>query len=114
MPTNTKFSVRCFDSDVLVVEKNMSYELRIQSKLNPLGQGNPLESFQSEEDAIEAAHYFCGIYTIAKEKGYYLQNNAFHKPDKQKLDVSWVIHKRFTSDEWQQVLAGNAAEDLTI
>ncbi|MFD2611829.1 hypothetical protein [Paenibacillus gansuensis] len=102
-----KHRVKCFDSEILVVEKTEAkYELSIQSLLNPLGFGIPLETFTNEDDAISASQYFCHMYTIAKEKGYYLQNNSFNKPDKESITVQWVIHNKFTEDEWSTILAG--------
>ncbi|ANE48100.1 hypothetical protein SY83_19445 [Paenibacillus swuensis] len=101
-----KHRVKCFDSEILVVHKNEAYELSIQSLLNPLGFGSALETFLDEDDAVSAAQYFCHMYTIAKEKGYYLQNNSFTKPDKESYAANWVIEKKFSEDEWSTILAG--------
>lgn len=84
-----KHRIKCFDSELLVRENGKtSYELAIQSSSNPLGFGNTLHTFKSLEEGLEAAERFCKLYTAAREKGYYLKEKSFTKPDREKIEVS--------------------------
>ncbi|WNQ10528.1 hypothetical protein MJA45_23370 [Paenibacillus aurantius] len=87
-----KHRIKCFDSELLVCETGQNnYELTIQASSNPLGFGNSLESFDNEEKAVSAAEHFCKVYTLARERGYYLKDKKFAKADKEMIEISSVF-----------------------
>ncbi|WP_240421891.1 hypothetical protein [Paenibacillus periandrae] len=100
-----KHSITCEGSDVLVHEtESNSYQVSIQSKSNPLGKGNVLETFTRLEEAIVAAEHFCKLHAAAKEKGYYLENGHFVKPDRPKLHVGQLLNERKEPEQFLQLL----------
>lgn len=83
-----KHRIKCFDSEILVCAKeDASYELTIQALSNPLGFGKTLHAFPTEELAVEAADSFCRMYAAARERGYYLKEGYFAKPDRVSIDI---------------------------
>ncbi|WP_159888580.1 hypothetical protein [Paenibacillus puerhi] len=95
-----KHLIKCHGSEILVREEDGSYILSIQSSTNPLGFGSPLETFAEKEEAIQAADKFCNLLTAAKERGYYLENGYFVKPDKEKLSVKQCLQRELGEDGW--------------
>lgn len=103
-----KHRIRCFESDVLVCEDGRSYSVTIQARTNPLGFGRPLGTFAKLERAVDAAEQFCLAYRIAMEHGYYLKENELIRHERRPIDVRWVLERRFSEDEWNQLLARRA------
>ncbi|SDE07728.1 hypothetical protein SAMN02799630_04637 [Paenibacillus sp. UNCCL117] len=95
-----KHLIKCHGSEVLVREADGSYILSIQSSTNPLGFGSTLETFSDKEEAIQAAEKFCTLLSAAKERGYYLENGYFAKPDKEKLSVKQCLKKELDENGW--------------
>jgi hypothetical protein len=94
---DAKKRIPCFDSELLISEKApQCYELSIQTNANPLGAGQTLSKYDTEEQAIQAAERFCEVYKIAREKGYYLQGVLLTKPDKEKIPVERLIGSHMT------------------
>jgi hypothetical protein len=92
-----KHKLKCFDSEILVVSENDadSFQVNIQSTANPLGFGNTIDTYDTEQKAIEAAAHFCQAYTIAREKGYYLEDKHFTKGGKEeRIPVNEIIHSK--------------------
>jgi hypothetical protein len=89
-----KHSIKCFDSEILVCEKGAdSFQVNIQTAANPLGFGKTIETYDNVDKAIEAAGNFCQVYTIAREKGYYLQDAFFTKgSENDRIPVNEIIH----------------------
>ncbi|WP_234340179.1 hypothetical protein [Gorillibacterium timonense] len=101
-----KHRIKCFDSELLVRESGeASYELTIQSSSNPLGFGNALHTFKSCDEAVRAAEHFCGLYTAAREKGYYLREKSFIKPDREKIEVSSLLLTGMAVEEFAATLS---------
>jgi hypothetical protein len=97
--------ITCDGSEVLVRESDPNtYQVSIQAKVNPLGQGNVLETFPRLEEAIVAAEHFCKLHAAAKEKGYYLENGHFVKPDHPKIHVGQLLQERKHPDQLTALL----------
>ncbi|WP_213526080.1 hypothetical protein [Paenibacillus sp. J31TS4] len=104
MVTN-KQRIPCFDSEVLVNDVGGgTYELAIQAGTNPLGKGNRLEAFPTLEQALQAAEQFCQLYAVARERGYYLKENAFVKPDRASVPIKECLTERFGVEQLQAKL----------
>lgn len=100
-----KYAMKCFDSEVYVFQEDDStYHVNIQSFSRPLGQGNKLETFKSEWQAIEAAKRFCQMYALAKARGYYLQERSFIKPAKSDIPVWPILSSGVTVDDFVVLL----------
>ncbi|WP_155987969.1 hypothetical protein [Gorillibacterium massiliense] len=100
-----KHRIECFDSDILVcATSDTSFDLTIQAKSNPLGTGNALERYATEEEAIRAANNFCKMYTAAREKGYYFKERFFAKPNKERIDISVYLGARMPIDQFYSQL----------
>ncbi|RKN71258.1 hypothetical protein [Paenibacillus ginsengarvi] len=104
-----KHQIRCSGSDVLVCEDGRSYQLTIQALTNPLGFGQALGTFDTLEEAIEGAEHFCLVYRIAKEHGYYLKNDELVRHEGKPIAVQWLLERRFTEQEWCELIASRAA-----
>jgi hypothetical protein len=89
-----------FDTEIIVYAKDdTSFQVSINSTKTPLGLGNVLETYSSEQTAIQAAERFFQIYSVAKENGYYLQNDYFTKPDKEKIRVTLIINSDYSAEQ---------------
>jgi hypothetical protein len=100
-----RHSITCDGSEVLVHEVDPgSYQVNIQSNVNPLGKGNVLETFSRLEEAIVAAENFCKLHATAKEKGYYLENGHFVKPDRPKIHVGKLLQDKKEPEQLLQLL----------
>ncbi|MBO9607909.1 MAG: hypothetical protein J7639_18250 [Paenibacillaceae bacterium] len=96
-----KYAVNCFDSEVYVYQEDPStFHVNIQSFSRPLGQGNKLETFGTEWQAIEAAKRFCQMYAAAKEKGYYLKERHFIKPERETIPIRPMLASGVTVDDF--------------
>jgi len=102
-----KHRVPCFDSEVIVKEigeDGQAFQLSIQSTSNPLGIGNILGSYSNEEEAIGYSNQFCTFYTVAREKGYYLKDTSFVKPEQPDIPVSVVLSEAKDEQQLKQLL----------
>jgi hypothetical protein len=95
-----KHSIKCHGSEVLVREADGKYHLTIQASSNPLGFGNILKTFTDQELAIQVAAQFCRMLSAAKERGYYLDNDHFVKPEREKVPVSVCLRQDQTEELW--------------
>ncbi|GIO11274.1 hypothetical protein J19TS2_08290 [Cohnella xylanilytica] len=93
---SVKYQLRCFECDIMVVEGNDAYQLSIQSRSNPLGFGNRLAEYDTEERAKDAADHFCRMYTIAREYGYHLHGGEFRREDLPPIPVAQFLELRLT------------------
>ncbi|MCZ8519696.1 MULTISPECIES: hypothetical protein [Paenibacillus] len=101
-----KHSIKCSGSEVLVRETpEKQYILAIQSTTNPLGFGNVLETFTDKEEAIRSAELFCRSLSAAKERGYYLENGHFVKPERERIPVAACFHEGQTEEGWIEQLS---------
>ncbi|RXZ81533.1 hypothetical protein EBB07_14500 [Paenibacillaceae bacterium] len=99
---NVKYRVSCFDSEVLVKQADddeTAFQVNIQNTTNPLGFGNTLGSYASEQQATLKANIFCMIYTLARKNGYSLRSNSFVKPDKEDIPVSTVLDSQLPQEQ---------------
>ncbi|GGG09092.1 hypothetical protein [Paenibacillus abyssi] len=103
-----KYRISCFDSEILVKETKEdgtpAFQVSIQHAANPLGFGNVLASYATEDQAILQANQFCRFYTKAKEQGYYLQSDCFVKPDKRDIPVSDVLENCNSEEDINRLL----------
>jgi hypothetical protein len=100
-----RHSIECDNSNVWVRETGPeSYEVSIQAQVNPLGNGNVLETFSRLEEAIVAAEHFCTLYTTAKEQGYHLEGAYFVKVDRPKHHVGHLLKERKSPDAFSLML----------
>jgi hypothetical protein len=100
-----RHKITCDSSEVLVREADPnSYQVSIQALVNPLGKGNVLETFPRLEEAIVAAENFCKLHSIAREKGYYLENGHFVKPDRPKIHVGQLLNERKDPEKLAELL----------
>ncbi|WP_426449766.1 hypothetical protein ACP26L_32645 [Paenibacillus sp. S-38] len=101
-----KHSIKCSGSEILVRETpDKQYILAIQSATNPLGFGNVLETFADKDEAIRSAELFCRSLAAAKERGYYLENGYFVKPQREKIPVATSFHAGQTEEGWIEQLS---------
>ncbi|MEF3305194.1 hypothetical protein [Paenibacillus sp. GYB003] len=106
-----KHQIRCFESDVLVCEDGRSFTISIQARTNPLGFGRALGTFGKLERALDAAEQFCLAYRIAREHGYYLKEDEFVRYGRRPIAVNWVLERRFSEQEWNDLIARRAKAD---
>lgn len=100
-----KHRIKCFDSELLVrVAGESRYELTIQASSNPLGLGNVLSSFESQEAAEQAAERFCTLFSAAREKGYYLKEKQLTKPDREAIEVERLFEPGLTVEAFVRQL----------
>lgn len=98
-----KHSIKCQGSEILVrVADDGNFHLAIQATSNPLGYGNVLETFSDVAEAIRAAEQFCKMLTAAKERGYYLEEGNFVKPEKAKIPATAGLKENIGVEEWVQ------------
>ena len=98
----TDIRIPCFDSEIIVkrsAEQEGSFAVSIQGTANPLAFGNELATFPTEEQAADQARHFCAFYAKARERGYYLKDHAFVKPDFEDIDVSVVFQSDLTEEQ---------------
>lgn len=99
-----QYELRCFESDIVVRENQGVYKLSISVRSNPLGSGNQLAEYESEERAIQAAHRFCQLYTVAREYGYHLNGGELQKADMPPLPVANILELRLSEAELRALL----------
>lgn len=102
-----KHRISCFDSEIIVKqidEDGQAFQLSIQSGTNPLGLGNKLASYSNEAEAIRKSSQFCSFYTIAKEQGYYLKEQAFVKPEHEDIPVSTILSEDKDEQQLKQLI----------
>ncbi|MGG2196943.1 hypothetical protein [Paenibacillus validus] len=96
-----KHRIKCDGSEVMVREEEGSYILSIQASSNPLGFGSLLEAFPNQDEAVRAAEKFCMMLAVAKERGYYLENGYFVKPEKERIPVNVCLQQdELTEESW--------------
>ncbi len=99
------YSIPCFNSVIIVCEtKEHAYDLCIKGASNPLGNGTRLSTYATEERAIQKADHFCGMYGIAREKGYNLRGNVFVKPDREDIPVSLLLQVDVSQEQLLSLL----------
>lgn len=103
-----KHRMQCFESDVLVCHNGEKFNLNIQARTNPLGFGRTLAEYPSQEEAVAAAERFCLAYRIARERGYYLKEDALVRPERESLPVRWVLEQTKSEQEWVELLMSKA------
>ncbi|UUZ81552.1 hypothetical protein LJK88_44175 [Paenibacillus sp. P26] len=103
-----KHSIKCQGSEILVREtEEGQYHVAIQASNNPLGYGNVLETFADQEKAIRAAEQFCKQLAAAKERGYYLEEGHFVKPEREKIPVAAGLKEEMEVEQWiEQYIRG--------
>ena len=102
------YQLDCFGCDILVRQQQESYHLGIQSRSNPLGLGNRLAEFDSEEDAVGAADHFCRMYKLMREYGYRLSGEEFQKDDMPSIPVKGLLNLRPATNDLRALLERDA------
>ncbi|MCC3375788.1 hypothetical protein [Cohnella sp. REN36] len=99
-----KYRLACFECDIIVREHNDAHQLSIQSRKNPLGNGNRLADYGSEEEAVHAADQLCESYTIAREYGYHLSGGEFVKAEMPSIPVVQLLDMGLTPSGLRNLL----------
>jgi hypothetical protein len=102
-----KHRIPCFDSEIIVKQaedNETAFHVNIQSSKNPLGFGNTLGTFETEDLAVEMSERLCSFYSIAREHGYYLKSDVFMKPDEEEIPVSMVLDGSKTPDQIRSLI----------
>jgi hypothetical protein len=99
-----QYQIRCFESDIVVRENQGAYRLSISVRSNPLGSGNRIAEYDTEERAVLAAKRFCQLYTIAREYGYHLDGGEFQKTDMPPLPVANILELQLSEAELRALL----------
>lgn len=97
-----KHRAACFDNEVIVKqldEGETTFQVSIQSAVNPLGVGNKLASFLTLEEAVLKLEQFCRFYALARERGYYLKGEVFIKPEHSEIPADRIMRGSQLSDE---------------
>ncbi|HUC91558.1 MAG TPA: hypothetical protein VMS09_05930 [Paenibacillus sp.] len=92
----------CFDVELIVKkleEDGLSYQVSIRSTKNPLGTGNMLGAYPTEEEAVRKTGTLCSFYSKARENGYYLRSGSFVKPGRNDIPVSMVLDGDMTGEQ---------------
>lgn len=100
-----KHTIPCEGSEVYVRETDAhTFQVSIQSQVNPLGTGNVLETFPTLEQATQAAELFCKLYAAAKQQGYHLEEGHFVKPDRPRLHVGLLLYRNMEPEQLVMVM----------
>ncbi|CAG7652063.1 hypothetical protein ACFQI7_19335 [Paenibacillus allorhizosphaerae] len=93
-------SIPCDGSEVSVrITPDRTYQVNIQTLVNPLGTGKVLETFSEAEEAVQAAELFCELHKSAKELGYHLEEGFFVKADQPSYHVGMLLRKGTKPEE---------------
>ena len=111
---SVKYHRRFSGCDIIVRQDKDVFQLCIQSRTNPLGFGNRLAEYATEERAVEAADHFCRLFNIVKEFGYHLDDKHFVKPDMPPIPLVEFLELQMTTDRVRAWLKREAAQHARI
>jgi hypothetical protein len=95
-----QYSIPCFNSLIIVKEsEDLGFDLCMKDASNPLSSGTRLGTYATEEKAIRKADHFCGMYELARGKGYNLKGNVLVKPDREDISVSLLLQADVTQEQ---------------
>lgn len=89
-----KHRATCFDNEVIVKqldEGETTFQVSIQSAVNPLSVGNKLASYLTLEEAVGKLEQFCSFYSLARARGYYLKGEIFIKPEQREIPATRIM-----------------------
>lgn len=99
-----KYRIECFECDIMVRQKDEAFTLNIQSRKTPLGNGNRLAEYASEEEAVRAADQLCQTYTIAREFGYHLSGGEFVREGVPSISVVSLLDQALEACDLRSLL----------
>ncbi|MEK0317119.1 hypothetical protein [Cohnella sp. 56] len=99
-----KYRIECFECDIVVRQKDEAHTLSIQSRKTPLGNGNRLAQYPSEQEAVRAADQLCQTYTILREFGYHLSGGDFVRDGVPSISVVSLLDQALDASDLRSLL----------
>lgn len=99
-----KYRIECFECDIVVRQKDEAHTLSIQSRKTPLGNGNRLAEYATEQEAVHAADQLCQSYTIAREFGYHLSGGEFVREGVPSIEVVSLLNRELDASDLKSLL----------